>query len=70
MSALDELSSDQKYAISKIIDGIIIMIEELYYIESRAASIAAVVVAYLEEYDLTYIDEVIEELKKYKEEQP
>lgn len=70
MSALDELSSDQKYAISKIIDGIIIMIEELYYIESRAASIAAVVVAYLEEDDLTSIDEVIEELKKYKEEQP
>ena len=68
MAVLDELSSDQKYAISKIIDGIIIMIEGLYYIESRSASIAAVVAAYLEENDLTSIDEVIEELKKYKEE--
>jgi len=67
MGVLDELSSDQKYAISKIMDGTISLIENLGYAESRAASIAAAVVVYLKENGWTSIDEVIEELKKYKD---
>ena len=48
MAVLDELSSDQKYAISKIMDGTISLIEDLCYAESRAESIAAAVVVYKE----------------------
>lgn len=68
MEVLNELSSDQKYAISKIMDGTISLIEELCYTESRAESIAASVVVYMKENGWPSIDEVIEELKKYKEE--
>ena len=67
MAVLDELSSDQKYAISKIMDGTISLIEDLCYAESRAESIAAAVVVYVKENDLTSVGEVIEELKKYKD---
>lgn len=67
MAVLDELSSDQKYAISKIMDGTISLIEELCYTERRAESIAASVVVYMKENSWLSIDEVIEELKKYKE---
>ena len=68
MGVLNELSSDQKYAISKIMDGTISLIEELCYTNNRAESIAAAVVVYMEENSWPSIDEVIEELKKYKEE--
>ena len=69
MGLIDELSSDQKYAISKIMDGVISLTENLCYAESRAESIAASVVVYMKENGWPSIDEVIEELKKYKEEQ-
>lgn len=67
MAVLDELSSDQKYAISKIMDGTISLIEDLCYAESRTESIAAAVVVYMKENGWPSIDEVIEELKKYKD---
>jgi len=68
MGVLNELSSDQKYAISKIMDGTISLIEDLGYTNNRAGSIAAAVVVYMKENSWPSIDEVIEELKKYKEE--
>ena len=68
MGVLNELSSDQKYAISKIMDGTISLIGELCYAESRAESIAAAVVVYMKENSWLSTDDVIEELKKYKEE--
>lgn len=49
MEVLNELSSNQKYAISKIMDGTISLIEDLCYAESRAESIAAAVVVYMKE---------------------
>ena len=69
MGVLNELSSDQKYAISKIMDGAISLTEELCYTYNRAESIAAAVVVYMKENSWPSIDEVIEELKKYKEEE-
>ena len=47
MGVLDELSSDKKYAISKIMDGTISLIEELCYTYNRAESIAVAVVVYM-----------------------
>lgn len=67
MSAYNDLSNNQKYAISKIMDGTISLIEELCYTESRAETIATAVLVFMKEEDWLSIDEVIEVLNKYKE---
>lgn len=68
MEVLDELSSDQKYAISKIMDGACTLIGEMSYHSDTTQCLAAAVVILVEETGWSSVDEVIEELKKYKEE--
>ena len=63
---INDLSSDQKYAISKIIDGTVGLVGDLTYSVSIAESIAAAVVVFVEENGSTSVDEVIEELGRYK----
>lgn len=63
---INDLSSDQKYAISKIIDGTVGLVSDLTYSVSIAESIAAAVVVFIEENCSTSVDEVIDELGKYK----
>lgn len=71
MGVLDELSNEQKYAISQIIDGTVTLIENLTYSPNSAETIAAAIYILIREKDWCLsLDEVIEELKKYKEEQP
>jgi hypothetical protein len=69
MKILDQLSSDQKYAISKIMDGTLSVIEEMSYCSDYVEAIAAAVVIVVEENGwAASVEDVIEKLTKYKEE--
>lgn len=68
MEVLDELSSDQKYAISKIMVGACTLIGELAYCRDMKQCVTAAIAIIIEECGWISVDDVIEELKKYKEE--
>lgn len=68
MEILDQLSSDQKYAISKIMDETLSVIEEMSYCSGYAEAIAAAVVIVIEENGwAASVEDVIEKLTEYKE---
>ena len=68
MKILDQLSSDQKYAISKIMDGTLSVIEEMSYCSDYAEAIAAAVVIITEKNGwAASVEDVIEKLTEYKE---
>lgn len=68
MEILDQLSSEQKYAISKIMDGTLSVIEEMSYCSDSAEAIAAAVVIMIEEnHWAASVEDVIEKLTEYKE---
>ena len=69
MEILNQLSSDQKYALSKIMDGTLSVIEEMSYCSDYAEAIAAAVIIIIEEnHWVASVEDVIEKLTKYKEE--
>jgi len=67
MDIYNELTSEQKSAISQIIGGTVTLIEKLTYSSSGAEIIAAAIYILIRENWYLSLDEVIEELKKYKE---
>lgn len=68
MEILDQLSNNQKYAISKIMDGTLSVIEEMSYCRDYAEAIAAAVVIMIEENSwAASVEDVIEKLTEYKE---
>lgn len=68
MEILDQLSSNQKYAISKIMDGTLSVIGEMSYHSGYAEAIAAAVIIIIEENSwAASVEDVIEILTKYKE---
>lgn len=69
MEILDQLSSNQKYAISQIMDGTLSVIEEMSYCSDYAEAIAAAVVIITKKNGwAASVEDVIEKLIEYKEE--
>lgn len=68
MEILDQLSSDQKYAISQIMDGTLSVIGEMSYCSDYAEAIAAAVIIIIEKnHWVVSVEDVIEKLTEYKE---
>lgn len=68
MDVLDDLSRSQKDAVAKVMEGVCEMIGAMAYSNDTTQCLAVAVALMIEEYSLISVDQVIEELKKYKEE--
>ena len=66
MEVLDDLSRSQKDAVAKVMEGVCEMIGEMAYSSDTTQCLAVALM--IEESSWISIDQVIEELKKYKEE--
>ena len=68
MEVLDDLSRNQKDAVVKVVEGVCEMIGEMAYSSDATQCFAVAIALMIEEHSWISVDQVIEELKKYKEE--
>lgn len=67
MDVLDDLSTRQKEVISFLMQGVIGAVGNMSYSDDTTQCLVVAVVIALEEYSWISVDQVIEELVKYKE---